>query len=253
MSAIAAPAPTPAAATTLSTAAAEWLKLRSVRSTWWFVGGSAAVMLLATAIEPDNGGTATMQSIDAATTTVNLFMQYVLGALGVLAASNEYANRSITVTVACTPSRSRVMLAKALVVASAVLAAGIAIVVLGVGVAAARFGELGMLGGRQAADIAATGGYLASVAVIGLGLGTMVRRTTGALTILVLLVLVVPAILELISDWLGATWILRAADFTPSPAGFRLISGEWEWGLVLLAWVVAAVAGGIGTLRARDL
>ena len=41
----------PAAATTAATAAAEWLKLRSVRSTWWFVGGAAAVMLLTTSIE----------------------------------------------------------------------------------------------------------------------------------------------------------------------------------------------------------
>ena len=45
----------PAAATTAATAAAEWLKLRSVRSTWWFVGGATAVMLLGTGLEVDDG------------------------------------------------------------------------------------------------------------------------------------------------------------------------------------------------------
>ena len=45
----------PAAATTAATAAAEWLKLRSVRSTWWFVGGATAVMLLTTSLEVDEG------------------------------------------------------------------------------------------------------------------------------------------------------------------------------------------------------
>ena len=62
--------------------------------------------------------------------------------------TNEFANRSITVTVMGTPSRVRVMLAKALVVGGVVFAVGTAVVGLGVGVAAARFDELGLLGGR---------------------------------------------------------------------------------------------------------
>jgi hypothetical protein len=49
------PDPRPAAATIPATAAAEWLKLRSVRSTWWFVGGATAVMLLTTSFEVDDG------------------------------------------------------------------------------------------------------------------------------------------------------------------------------------------------------
>ena len=45
----------PAAATTTATAAAESLKLRSVRSTWWFVGGARPFMLLGTGLEVDDG------------------------------------------------------------------------------------------------------------------------------------------------------------------------------------------------------
>ena len=84
------------------------------------------------------------------------------------------------------------------------------------------------------ARIAALGGYLAAVAVIGLGLGTLVRRTAGTLAIMVLLLLVIPEILALLARRLDAAWVERIADYSPGPAGFRFIAGDWEWGLVLL-------------------
>jgi ABC-2 type transport system permease protein len=243
----------PAAATTAATAAAEWLKLRSVRSTWWFVGGAAAVMLLTTSIEVDDGDPATVQALTTATATVVNFVQHILMALGILAITNEFANRSITVTVMGTPSRVRVMLAKALVVGSVVFAVGTAVVGLGVAVGAARFDELGSLGTEHLARIVALGGYLAAVAVIGLGLGTLVRRTAGTLAIMVLLLLVIPEILALVARRLDAAWVERIADYSPGPAGFRFIAGDWEWGLVLGGWAAAALAIGVWALRRRDI
>jgi ABC-2 type transport system permease protein len=243
----------PAAATTTATAAAEWLKLRSVRSTWWFVGGAAAVMLLTTSLEVGDSDPAGMQSVSTATMTVVNFVQYILLALGILAVTNEFANRSITVTVMGTPSRLRVMLAKALVVGAVVFAVGTAVVGLGVGVAAARFGELGLLRGGDLAQIVALGGYLSAVSVMGLGLGTFVRRTAGTLAILVLLLLVVPEILALVARRLEAPWVGTVGDYTPGPAGFRFIAGDWEWGLVLAAWALAALAIGVWALRRRDV
>ena len=243
----------PAAATTTATAAAEWLKLRSVRSTWWFVGGATAVMLLTTSLEVDEGAPAGVQSVSVATMTVVNFVQYILLALGILAVTNEFANRSITVTVMGTPSRVRVMLAKALVVGGVVFVVGTAVVGLGVGVAAARFDELGLLRGEDLAQIVALGGYLSAVAVIGLGLGTFVRRTAGTLAILVLLLLVIPEILALVARRLNAPWIGSVGDYTPGPAGFRFIAGDWEWGLVLGGWALAALAIGVWALRSRDV
>jgi ABC-2 type transport system permease protein len=243
----------PAAATIAATAAAEWLKLRSVRSTWWFVGGAAAVMLLSTSIEVDDGDPATAQALATATTTVVNFVQHILMALGILAITNEFANRSITVTVMATPSRVRVMLAKALVVGGVVFAVGTAVVGLGVAVGAARFEEFGLLSTEDLARIVALGGYLAAVAVIGLGLGTLVRRTAGTLAIMVLLLLVIPEILALVARRLDAPWVERVADYSPGPAGFRFIAGDWEWGLVLGGWAAAALATGVWALRRRDV
>ena len=74
-----------------------------------------------------------VHSVSVATMTVVNFVQYILLALGILAVTNEFANRSITVTVMGTPSRVRVMLAKALVVGGVVFVVGTAVVGLGVG------------------------------------------------------------------------------------------------------------------------
>ena len=243
----------PAAATTTATAAAEWLKLRSVRSTWWFVGGATAVMLLGTGLEVDDGDPVGLQSLGTAATTMINFVQYVLLALGIVAMTNEFGNRSITVTVMGTPSRIRVMLAKAWVVGGTVFAVGTAVVLLGVGVSAARFGELGLLDGRALGQILAMGGYLAAVAVVGLGLGTVVRRTAGTLAILVLLLLLVPEVLALLAARLGGPWVAAIGDYTPGPAGYRFIAGDWGWGLVLAGWALAAVAAGVWALRRRDV
>jgi ABC-2 type transport system permease protein len=240
-------------ATTLPAAASEWLKLRTVRSTWWFVGTAAALVVLSVGLATDNGDPATVQSMAGAQPAVSNFLQFVLGAWGVLAVTTEFANRSITVTLAGTPSRSRVMLAKTGVVAIAVFVVALAVLAGGVAVSAVRFDELGALTAQHGERLVAMAAYVAGIALIGLGLGAAVRRTAGTLTILVLLVLMVPELLGLLAGRFDAEWLARVADHTPGPVGHRLMGGEWEWGAVLLAWVVAAVAGGIVALRARDV
>ena len=182
------------------------------------------------------------------------FVQYILLALGIVAMTNEFGNRSITITVMGTPSRIRVMLAKAWVVGGAVFAVGTR------GGSPRRRGlgrsvpaSLGLLDGRALGQILAMGGYLAAVAVVGLGLGTVVRRTAGTLAILVLLLLLVPEVLALLAARLDAPWVAAIGDYTPGPAGYRFIAGDWEWGLVLAGWALAAVAAGVWALRRRDV
>jgi ABC-2 type transport system permease protein len=243
----------PPAATVASTAAAEWIKLRSLRSTWWFVGGSAAIMALVAMLEPDDGDPSTVLAVPVATAALSNFWQYTLAAFAMLVITGEFATRSITVTFACTPSRTRVMLAKALVVGATVLLVGTGVAVLGVGVAAVRFGELGALDSTHLTDIAAMGVYVSLLGVLALGIGTLVRRTAGGLAILVLLLLVVPEVLRLVSERLGAPVIDTIADYTPAPAGWRLMSGDWEYGLVLAAWAATTIAAGVWVLRSRDV
>lgn len=242
----------PRAATIPAAMAAEWHKLRSIRSTWWFLLGALLIMVLTTLLEADDGDPGTVQAASVAVAPVANFIQYVLGAFGALAITSEFATRSITVTFACTPSRTRVMVAKTLVVGGLVLAVGTAVAVIGVLLSATRFGELGMLDGLHALDALAIGTYLALLAVLALGIGTLVRHTAGTLAILVLLIVLVPEILRIISERFGLEWIRTIGDHTPAPVGYRLMGGEWQYGLVLMAWAAATVAAGIWALRARD-
>jgi ABC-2 type transport system permease protein len=242
----------PPMVTTASTAGAEWFKLRSLRSTWWFVGGSAVIMLLVAMLEADDGDPSSVLAVPVAMSGLVYFVQYVLGAFAMLAITGEFATRSITVTFACTPSRTRVMLAKALVACGTVLLVGTGVSTLSVGVAAARFGELGALDGGHILDVLAMGLYLTLIAGLALGIGTVVRRTAGGLTILILLLLVVPEILRLLSERFTAPVVNTIAQYTPAPAGARLMSGEWEYGLVLVAWAATAISAGVWALRTRD-
>jgi ABC-2 type transport system permease protein len=230
--------------------AAERIKLLTVRSTWWFAGGLAALMLLMAVLDDGAGDPA--RSLIVGPTAVSYFGQYVVAAFGLLVVTGELATRSITVTFAATPSRGRVMAAKAVVSGVAGLVLGAAAAALGVGAAAARNGELPRVLGDAAGQVAATAVYLGLLAVVSLGVGALVRRSAGALTCMVLLLLVVPELLHLAAERLSEPFLDTFAGWTPAQAGWQLMTGRWEYALVLAAWAVAAVAAGIGALRSRD-
>ena len=242
----------PPAATLVSTAAAEWWKLRSLRSTRWFLGGATLVMLLMAVLESNNGDPTTIQAVSVAVAAVNYFVQHILAAFAMLAITSEFATRSITVTLVCTPSRTRVMLAKTAVVGSVVLIASMLVTGLGVVAGATRFDELGDLGAAQVVTVFEIGSYLALLAVLALGIGTLVRRTAGGLAVLLVLILILPEILSLVAERFGLDGLGTAINFTPTLAGSRFIGGEWEFGLVLLGWTAAGVLGGIWALSTRD-
>src|SRR5262245_30719345 len=132
------PAAPPRAGTIPATTTAEWLKMRSLRSTRWFLGGAAVIVLLMAFLESDDGDPTTLSAVPVVMSAVNYFVQYVLAALGILTITGEYASRSITATMACTPSRARILAAKALVVLGTVLVTGLLVTSLGVLVTAVR-------------------------------------------------------------------------------------------------------------------
>jgi ABC-2 type transport system permease protein len=243
------------------TAAAEWLKLRSLRSTWWFAGGALLLMVMVAALEADStvgdlraqgGGPGSVEGASTAV-TATAWVRFVLGSFGMLAMTSEYATRSIVVTLACTPSRTRLLLAKAAVVGAAVLAAGVLFAALGVAAGAPLLGEYGEFdSGRVAGQVLAIGAHLALIAVLALGIGAVIRRSAGTITVLFVLLLVVPEGLQELSEMLDVGILSTAADHTPAPAGDRFMAGEVGFGLVLAAWSAGAIAAAVWALRTRD-
>ena len=64
----------PPASTLVSTAAAEWWKLRSLRSTRWFLGGAALLMLLMALLESNDGDPTRIQAVPVAMNAVSYFV-----------------------------------------------------------------------------------------------------------------------------------------------------------------------------------
>ncbi|WP_433513596.1 hypothetical protein ACQP2T_60240 [Nonomuraea sp. CA-143628] len=239
-------------------AAAEWLKLRSVRSTWWFACGALLMMLLVAMLEAkDTAFFLRKQGLPVEPVSSVLegldWVQLIFGSLGMLAATSEYATRSIVVTLACTPSRTRLLLAKTAVVGATIFVAGGLVAVLGVAASAPLLRDYWEFdAGQVTGRILAIATYLALIAVLALGLGTLIRRSAGAITMLFVLLYVLPIGLQGFATSLDAEFLNTLAGYTPAPVGERFIAGEAASGLVLTAWAAVVVAAGVWVMRKRD-
>ena len=168
----------------------EWLKLRSVRSTWWTLLVFAAGMVGLAIPILIHQHWATMSAADRASfdPTNDSFAglaigQLALGVLGVLAVTSEFSSGMIRATFAAAPRRPLVLAAKAAIIAGVALVAGeiLAFVAFGVGEVVlknpAPHASLGQPGVLRAVLMA--GAYPALIALIGLGLGALIRHTAG--------------------------------------------------------------------------
>ena len=189
-----------------SVARMEWLKLRSVRSTAWVLLVFAAGMIGLAILVMAHQHWATMSAADRASfdPTNNSFAglaigQLALGVLGVLAITTEFSSGMIRATLAAVPRRPLLLAAKAAVVGAVTLAAGeiLAFAAFAVGEAVLRspapHATLGQPGVLRA--VLMGGAYPGLIALIGLGLGAIIRHTAGAICAVVGILLVLPLIL----------------------------------------------------------
>jgi len=186
---------------------AEWLKLHTVRSTFWSLLLLAGVSILFTSwasweSETQGGSPGFPGDNDIVLDSLTgiWFGQIAAAVLAVLAITSEYPTRMIRTTFAANPRRRSVLVAKAAVVGGVVLAVGLA-----TSVACFQVGQWILRGngftyenGYPAASLAdgatlrAVGGsaiYLVALAVFSLGVGAIVRHTAAAITIVLATVL----------------------------------------------------------------
>jgi len=181
--------------------ASEWLKLRSVRSTWWALGAAFFLMpltglLIGMNTSSDQLGNPSYDALDTLTGTA--IVQFAFGVLGVLSISPEYGTGLIRTTFAAVPSRSRVIAVKAGLLAAVFAVAGtvISLVTFLVGQAALPAGlgvSLGDPGVLRAVFGAAF--YMVFIGMFGFALGALIRHTQGALSVLMAVVFVIMGIL----------------------------------------------------------
>jgi ABC-type transport system involved in multi-copper enzyme maturation permease subunit len=220
----------------------ELCKLRSVRSTYWTMIAAVAFSLGFAALEaiflPSRLADQDAAGLDAVRVSLggSHLSQVAFGVLGVLVITSEYTTGLIRTTLAAVPRRSSLLAAKAIVFAATALVIGIA-----ASFAAYFLFQALLTGDRLRSGIgdpgvvrALIGGglYLAVLGLLGLGLGAIIRSSSGAIAALFSL-LFIPQIL---AELLPQTWKVSVGRYVPMEAGSQIFSQHQEPG-ALAPWI----------------
>ena len=247
----AAPATAARPVTQVRVVRSEWTKLRALRSTWWC--GLLAVMLIV-GLGAAIAGSGAPYKISAGNPAAGgvavslagvVIAQLVLGVLGVLAFSGEYATGMIRATLAVVPSRLPVLWAKLIVLVGLVLPlsllAAVAEFFVTTALESSRGGSaISLTDPGVLREVAGASLYLAVIAVIGLALGAMLRRTAAGLSVFAAVFFVVP----IVTAYLPHS-IQGFAPYLPSNAGGALWgAGKLFGGQQLSPWNGFAVLCG---------
>jgi ABC-2 type transport system permease protein len=255
---------------------AEWIKLRTIRSTTWALLAFASVSVLFSALacwesETMGGGPGRPGDNDIVLDSLSgiWFGQVALAVLAILAITSEYTHRMIRTTFAAEPRRPAVLAAKTAVVTTIVLLAGLitsaACFVLGQWILRGNgftyengYPASTLTDGYALRAVVASGLYLGLLAVFSLGLGTILRHTAGAIT-LVLALLLGPVIAisflpESVAEWFEK-FSLMGAGIAAQQTVVRDDSiplGPWEGLGVVAVYAAVALVLALWTIRARD-
>ncbi|MFD3334363.1 ABC transporter permease [Streptomyces sp. NPDC058700] len=247
--------------------ASEWTKIRSVRSTLWTLGTMILLMLgiglgvaaIAAASEAPMGGESALGfgffgMLPASICVITL---------GVLTISSEYGTGMIRTTLTACPSRARVLTAKAIVFFLLVFT--VTTVVAGL-VGAAQVGMVDAAEPSAAGWLRATvgaGAYLAMLGLLSMAIGTVVRHSAGAITVMIgVLLLPLVAAMFMFSEALRSVQEFLLTYSVPSqmialytdsaPFGDGGPAG-WEPLLIMTGVTGAVLAGAFALLNSRDV
>jgi ABC-2 type transport system permease protein len=250
-------------------AAAEWMKVRTLRSTWAFLAGGVsatglgALILFFLVQSYDAASPADRANYETADPTVVTmpFVMFFVGAIGAMLVTSEYTTRSVGPALLAVPQRHLLFGAKATVAGLIGLGCGAVFALLAF--ADARL----MLGNRpkpinpwpQWTDaiptVLCSTLIVAVTCLVAMGVGAVVRSTAAALTSLGALVLVAPVF----AHFLPTVWHLRLAsvllpNLTPQLAGgnhpYLLSQGGAV--AVTAAYVLVALLAGAISFKRRD-
>jgi ABC-2 type transport system permease protein len=242
----------------------EWIKLSTLRSTWWSIGIVAALtigiaLLIALAVEgPEFLG------IQAVVLPVQ-FTMLLAGILGVIAVTGEYSTGMIRSTLTADPVRGSVLAAKAVVVAGLMFVTSLITFVVAAlivtPILASR--DIGIAWDVPADSFLPLVGAAFSMAVfalIGVAFGFLLRSGAGAIAGTIGLLFVLPIVVSIFPalDPTAWQWVTDLSAYLPSAASQSLIL-PMDGGLsaivsliTLCGWVVAGLLAAWAVLRMRD-
>ncbi|MER6422045.1 ABC transporter permease subunit [Streptomyces sp. NPDC001137] len=246
----------------------EWTKIRSVRSTMWTLGVFLLLVvgigLLVAVLVAANQGEESLKGQNPLSFGVFglLLGSMCIITLGVLTTASEYGTGMIRTTMTACPSRARVLAAKAIVffaVAFTVTFASVLLVAV-VDVAMLK-GAKDPSGGEWLKGTFGISLYIALLGLLSLLVGSIIRHSAGAITIMIALVLA-PLVIALfmfssalekvrqalfdysIPNQLSAFYTNTLSDTGPT---------GWDPVWIALGVTAAAFAGAVALLQKRDV
>ena len=253
----------------------EWIKLLSLRSTWWTLAATVLLMTgvslaVAASLDTMAADPATAPELPALSGAEVVSSGFQLGmltiaVLGALLMTGEYSTGMIRSTLAAVPTRTPVLAAKAVAVAAVTAA------VAALGIALSYLATMPLLTGHgmvppldEARTWQVFGGtvyFLIAAALFSLGVGTLLRSSAGAITVALTVLLLLPTFLVFVT----LDWVETAVEYLPLPAsGAFLGGGEDSLSavgdglapatglLVVAAYAVVPLVAGASVLRRRD-
>jgi len=256
----------------------EWIKLRSIRSTWWCYAilvvvtvGMAALLGGAVGAPgsdvPQDALNGSFVSINTASVSLTAL---VVGVLGVLIITGEYGTGQVHSTFTADPGRTGVILAKATVLAVTTFVVSIVSTWIGVllstALQSAKGADVAIGDPSVFLPILGSSVYVTLLALLAYGIGLLLRSSAGGIAVTVGILLVLPIVLSGIGNLMRQQWVLDIAKFLPDQAGMQLytysFTGAQQDGVVLNGWggfavlvaeVVVIGALALSVARRRDV
>jgi len=249
------------------TVRSEFTKIRSVRSTYWTLLSMAVVSIgvgalvsFASSRNPRGPGfDPTLHSL------IGLFFgQLLMAAFGVLVISSEFSTGMIRTSLSVLPRRTTLIAAKGLVLAAVSLVAGLI-----TSFAAFFVGQTLMSGDHISTTLghpgvlrAVVGGglFLAACAMLGFGLGLLLRHTAGAICTAVGLLFVLSLVINFlpqswqdhVDKWVPAVAGSVILTVVPNPPGSTPTFAPWTGFAVFCGYAAIAIAAGLYLFRKRN-
>jgi hypothetical protein len=256
----------------IATLSAEWTKLATVRSARWTLLAIFALtvglsLLLASGSSSTPAGAGGDNDLMRDSLVGVYLALFAVVAFGVVAITSEYATGLIRATFAAMPRRARVLLAKALLVGSAVFVVGLVAsttsfvvaqhVLRDNGYSPPGYPEWTLDDGPAQRAVVGSALLLAAIALLSLGVGAIFRHGAAAISTLLAL-LFAPLIFanplpEHVRELVQKT--SPAAGFAIQqtvPRDDALPIGPWAGLGVTFAWAAAALLVAVVLIRLRD-
>lgn len=239
------------------TCRAEWSRLWTVRSTWWFALATAVTVLslgvvlgLDVQSEPESMPAGSAWRGGQITGTFGL---YGLLALCVVAATSDHGTGGIIPALQATPRRLVLLVARTVVLVLFATAFGTVLVAGSSAIVYAFAPEMGLPAGPGVDVLAQIAFVYVAGMLVAVGTGLFARNTAGSLVAVLAVMLVLPLMLGA----LPFEWPRQLTEVLPGTGAMMLVAGEAPVPLseataysTLSAWaLITLIAGALRLLR----